>query len=72
METQWTEGQLAWFKAEWERKVHGPVRLMTPLPRRVRFRLAVRGRVDGLAIWLAGHGHLNAARVTWQVLGGWR
>lgn len=72
METQWTDEQISWFAAEWERKVNGPVRFLTPLPFRTRFRLAVQSRVDGLAIWLAEHRHYEAAKLTWRVFGGWR
>jgi hypothetical protein len=67
MTEQWTDEQLDWFKAEWEKHVHGPVRLLTPLPRRVRFRLAVQSRIDAVAIWLAEHKHYKAARAVWKL-----
>jgi hypothetical protein len=70
----WTVEQLDWFAAEWERKVRqgGPVRLLTPLPRRVRLRLAVTQITDNAAIWLAERGHYGAARLLWLAFGGWR
>lgn len=68
----WTDEQLAWFAAEWERAVRGPVRLLTPLPRRVRLRLAIRYVIDGAAIWLAEHGHFRAATLTWRLFGGYQ
>lgn len=40
-------------------------RLSRTLPWRTRLRLRVSRRVDGAAIWLAGHGRFRAARITW-------
>lgn len=68
----WTTEQADWLAAEWKRKQGGRVRLLTPLPRRVRFRLAVRYVVDGAAIWLAEHGCFRAAKLTWCLFGGYR
>lgn len=69
----WTDEQLAGFKAEWERQVRGGrVRLLTPLPLRVRLRLAVTHVIDSTAIKLAEHKHYNTARLVWRAAGGWR
>lgn len=73
---EWTDEQLARFTAEWRKKwqdgTFGPPRLLTPLPRRVRARLAVTRVIDTAAIWLAGHGRLRAAERLWGAAGMWR
>jgi hypothetical protein len=68
----WTTGQVDWFAAEWKRKQGGRVRLLTPLPRRVRFRLAAWYVIDGVAIWLVEHRCFRAARLVWYSFGGYR
>jgi hypothetical protein len=50
----------------------GSVRVLTPLPRRVRFRLWLAGHRDAVAIWLAQHGRFRAAGWAWRLTGGWR
>jgi hypothetical protein len=47
-------------------------RLLTPLPRRVRFRLWRRRRVDLAAIWLVRHRRFRAAVALWRAFGMWR
>ena len=47
----------------------GHPKLLTPLPRRVRLRLAVRRVLTGIGIWLVDHGHIEAARRLWTVTG---
>jgi hypothetical protein len=59
------------FEATWERSRHKPVKLLTPLPRRVRLRLWLERRVNHAGIWLAGHGHWKAAERLWRVCGMW-
>jgi hypothetical protein len=49
----------------------GQPRLLTPLPRTVRLRLALTRRVNALASWLSGRGHWRAARRLYQVLRMW-
>jgi hypothetical protein len=58
---EWTDRQLEQFAAEWRRQATGRARLRTPLPRRVRARLAVRRVIDEAAIWLIDRGRLRAA-----------
>jgi hypothetical protein len=53
------------------RKAHGQPKLLTPLPRRVRARLAYRRAVDEAAIWLIDHGRLRAAERLWRAFGMW-
>ena len=52
--------------AAWERKRHGKPRLLTPLPRRVRLRLAVTHLVDRVAIWLCDRKRFRAAELLWS------
>lgn len=55
-----TDGEYETLKARWLRE-HGQnhnahrVRLLTPLPFRVRLRLAVERRIDNTSFWLIGH-----------------
>jgi hypothetical protein len=46
-----------------------PPRFLTPLPRRVRARLAVTRAVDGAAVWLIDRGHFRAAGRLWHAFG---
>jgi hypothetical protein len=59
-------GLAAELAARLEQLPAGPPRLLTPLPRRVRLRLACQGAVDDVATWLAGHGRWRAAERTWR------
>ena len=67
-----TDEQLAAFAAEWRRKAGGPPKLLTPLPRRVRARLAVTHAIDGAAIWLASRKRYGAAEWLWRMFRVWR
>lgn len=69
-----TSEQLDQFKAEWERQARKPgeIRLLTPLPRRVRLRLAAMRTVNRTAIRLVSGGHYRAARGLWRASGMWR
>ena len=49
-----------------------PVRLLTPLPRKVRLRLWYSRQVDKAAIWLVDRGRLRAAEGVWRTFGKWR
>lgn len=60
------------FRAGWERARHGRMRLLTPLPRRVRLRLAVTGAADRVAIWLCGRGLYGTAERLWRACGAWK
>jgi len=53
---QWTDGdieqlQQAWAKAH-KKRHRNPYRLLTPLPRKVRFRLWCQHRTTSVLIWL--------------------
>jgi hypothetical protein len=41
------------------------------LPRRVRLRLWLTDRINGIAIWLVDHHHFEAAVRLWRVCGMW-
>lgn len=61
--------QLDQFAAEWKRQMarnHGVTRLLTPLPRRVRLRLAVARTVDRTAIWLVDRKRFRSAERLWR------
>jgi hypothetical protein len=68
-----TDAQTAELREHFERAMRAPCRyrLLTPLPRRVRARLWVTRRVDGIGIWLVGHRRFAAAQAWWQVCGTW-
>lgn len=72
VEGELTEEQIERFRAQWERAQSGRMRLLTPLPRRVRLRLAVTGAVDRAAIRLAGVGDGRAAIWLWRAFGMWQ
>jgi len=48
------------------------MKLLTPLPRRVRLRLWLTGCVDTAAYRLVCSGHCDAAARLWRVCGMWR
>ena len=66
-EQEWTDEQIEKFRAEWRRKAmqRGKVRLLTPLPRRVRLRLAIEQAVTDAGIWLCDHRMWWAADLLW-------
>lgn len=45
------------------------VRLLTPLPARIRLRLAVHRRIDGVCAWLCGHRCVRLAGWIWRASG---
>jgi hypothetical protein len=45
------------------------VRLLTPLPARIRLRLAVHGRIDRAGAWLCGNRCARAAVWLWRASG---
>lgn len=51
---------------------HRPPRLLTPLPRRGRVRLAAEHAVNAVAIWLACHDRAGAAERVWRICGMWK
>lgn len=53
------------------RAAAGPVRLLDPLPWRVRLRLRLTGHVDSAAYWLACHDHPGAAERLYRATGMW-
>lgn len=42
-------------------------RLLTPLPARIRLRLAVHHRIDRIGAWLCGHRCTRVAEMLWRV-----
>jgi hypothetical protein len=72
-DVEWTDKQLEQFKAEWQRKVRqrGEIKLLAPLPRRVRLRLAIEGAVNHVGTWLVYRGHYDAAERLWRACGMW-
>lgn len=62
-----TDEQVEKIRARFERAARcGKVKVIPPLPRRVRLRLATQRMVDHVAIWLADHGRYRAARALWR------
>lgn len=55
----------------YEAAAKGKVTLLTPLPRRVRLRLAVQRRIDHAACWLVEHCHPRAGEALWRICGMW-
>jgi hypothetical protein len=69
-EQEWTDEQVEQFKAEWRRKYKPrEIRLLTPLPRRVRLRLAAEQAITRAGTWLCDHRMWRAAELLWKVLG---
>ncbi|HEV2375187.1 MAG TPA: hypothetical protein VGS19_23885 [Streptosporangiaceae bacterium] len=63
-----TAEELERFKADFERANRtGRVKILTPLPRRVRARLWLRARVTGVGVWLMDHGRYGLAEALWRV-----
>ena len=54
------------------RKVTGPPKLLTPLPRRVRLRLAVTRAINCAAFWLIDRKLYGTAERLWRLFGMWR
>ena len=48
-----------------------PISLRGVLPRRVRLRLWLTGRVNAAGIWLVDHGHCGAAILLWRACRLW-
>jgi hypothetical protein len=77
-----TQEQLDEFAAEWNRLMTPEAvaahwdrewrRIHRELPRRVRFRLWWRHRIDSAGIWLARHEHPGCAVALWRMFGMWR
>lgn len=60
------------LRADFERACKtGRVQLLDPLPRKVRLRLWLTGRIDAIGIWLADHEHCTAAERWWRLCGKW-
>lgn len=63
--------ELADLEAEWRRKAGEPPRLLTPLPWRVRLRLAFEHAIDHAAIRLVGRKRYRAAGLLWRMFRMW-
>lgn len=50
---------------------YGHYTISPPLPRRVRLRLWLTGRINHLGIWLVERGHPTAAERLWRACGMW-
>jgi hypothetical protein len=55
-----------------ERAATRPPRLLTPLPLRVRLRLATARAIDTIGCWLCDHHRPGMAMLLWRVCGLWR
>ena len=54
--------------AEFERAYNtGRIKLLTPLPHKVRLRLWFAGRIDHLGCWLVEHRCFRAAKLLWRI-----
>lgn len=62
---------VARLMAEWRRKAEATPVLLTPLPHRVRMRLAATHAIDRAAIWLLDRKRFRAAERLWRTLGMW-
>jgi hypothetical protein len=49
----------------------GQVKLLTPLPRKVRLRLWLHSQADRIGCWLCDHRHPEAAIAFWRACGMW-
>lgn len=47
--------------------LQGPVKLLTPLPRRVRLRLWFASRINRFGCRLVEHGHIRGACLLWRI-----
>ena len=65
------EEAAARWKAAWERGKHKPLKILPPLPVKVRTRLWLHHQVDAVCIWLADHHHLAAAERLWRICRMW-
>lgn len=55
--------------AEYQRKAAGRPRLLTPLPRRTRLRLAIHRHVTSAGCWLGDHVSWTATERLWRAAG---
>lgn len=72
-ENSLTEDEIQRWVAEFERAQRaGHVKLLTPLPRKVRLRLWFARQVDRAGGWLVEHGRFGLAKALWLACGGWQ
>lgn len=71
--TVMTPQELRAFRNRWDKALARPgaVRVLTPLPWRVRARLSATSAVDRAATWLVYHVHWRAGALVWQLTGQW-
>ena len=70
-EQEWTDKEIEQFRAEWMLNFQRP-KLLTPLPRRVRVRLACTRAIDKTAIWLVDRRQFGAAQRLWRTFRMWK
>ena len=66
-----SEAELNALRKRFETALRTQQPTVLDLPRRVRLRLWLTHRINGLGIWLAGHGHTEAAVRLWRICGMW-
>ncbi len=66
-----SDEDLTEIRESFRKAMTGPPRFVRPLPRKVRLRLWLAGRVDEAAYWLVCHDHCDAARRLWQLFRMW-
>lgn len=67
-----SEAEIADFERRWREAMTRPIRhleVLTPLPRRVRLRLAVERAITSVGIWLGDHVSWGAAKWLWRITG---
>jgi hypothetical protein len=59
------------LQARWLKKYAHQVVLLTPLPARVRMRLAVHHRINWVGFWLVERRRFRAAELLWRACRMW-
>lgn len=69
--TDISPAELRALRNRWDKALKRPykVRVLTPLPLRVRARLVAAGAVDRTAAWLVRRVHWRAGEFLWRVTG---
>lgn len=67
MEAEWDR-----LRRRWARQHRRAPRLLTPLPRHVRLRLAATKVINTTGCWLCDHGRTRLAMLLWRACGMWK